>query len=271
MEISILGCGWLGLPLAQHLLQLEHKVKGSTTTPDKITLLESAGVEPFLIKLDPSMECTDCETFWRADVLVVNIPPGRRRDDVEEHHPRQIQSVIEHVRQHHIKRVIFISSTSVYPDGHGLVREKDAYEPSSGSGKALRKAEKLLMEQDDFDATILRFGGLYGYDRHPARYLAGRYDLDRGNAPVNMLHRDDAINVITRVIERNVSREIFNVCSDGHPPRREFYTTAAEHFDLEPPVFKEDKNDDYKIVSNQKLKETLNYTFYYPNPMDHTP
>ncbi|MEZ7854793.1 MAG: SDR family NAD(P)-dependent oxidoreductase, partial [Cyclobacteriaceae bacterium] len=30
--ISILGCGWLGLPLARQLVQQGHQIKGSTTS-----------------------------------------------------------------------------------------------------------------------------------------------------------------------------------------------------------------------------------------------
>jgi len=271
MTISILGCGWIGLPLAQHLAGRDHQVKGSTTTPGKIQLLEQAGIEPYLISLDPEVACDNCEEFWQAEVLVLNVPPASRRDDVETNHPKQVASVIEHAIEGGIQHVIFISSTSVYPDGYGIVTEEDKHAPATPNGRALRTAEAMLIQQEAFDTTVLRFGGLYGYDRHPARYLAGRRNLGRGSAPVNMLHRDDAVQVITRIIEEDIRSEVFNVCSDGHPPRREFYTTAAEHLGLEPPVFKEDKNDDYKIVSNQKLKETLHYNFYYPNPMDHTP
>jgi len=34
-QISILGCGWLGLPLAKAILENEFSVKGSTTSREK--------------------------------------------------------------------------------------------------------------------------------------------------------------------------------------------------------------------------------------------
>ena len=37
--ITILGCGWLGLPLAQTLVKEGYSVKGSTTTEDKLEVL----------------------------------------------------------------------------------------------------------------------------------------------------------------------------------------------------------------------------------------
>ena len=46
-NISIIGCGWLGFPLAKHLIRLGYHIKGSTTSKDKLTKLESEGIEAF--------------------------------------------------------------------------------------------------------------------------------------------------------------------------------------------------------------------------------
>ena len=51
-QISILGCGWLGLPLAKSLLQNGFSIKGSTTSLKKIFPLQSAGITPFLVRLE---------------------------------------------------------------------------------------------------------------------------------------------------------------------------------------------------------------------------
>ena len=40
-EISIMGCGWLGLPLAAQLVKAGYNVKGSTTTPEKLEVLQA--------------------------------------------------------------------------------------------------------------------------------------------------------------------------------------------------------------------------------------
>lgn len=269
MTISILGCGWLGLPLAEHLRDAGHRIKGSTTSQKKLELLKGKNITPFLLKLNPEVECESCEDFWDSDILVLNIP-SRGYNDIETFHPKQISSVIEKLKSSPVKFVIFISSTSVYPEKPGLVYEEDVQmgNATRASGNALLKAEKLLVKQRNFATTIVRFGGLYGYDRHPASFLAGRKNLDRGNAPVNLIHRDDCIGIIHEVIEQNKRDEIFNGVSDGHPPRKMFYPAVAELLNLEPPTFEKDEEENYKIVSNQKIKEMLGYTFTYPNPMD---
>lgn len=270
MTISILGCGWLGLPLAEFLRDAGHSIKGSTTSTDKLALLKGKGISPFLLKLSPKLDCTDCDDFWNADRLVINIPPGRERDNIEEYHLHQIRSVIENVQSSTVEHIIFISSTSVYPPKPGIVDEVDAEQNKAGraSGNALLKAEKLLMSQDAFDTTVIRFGGLYGYDRHPAKYLAGRTNISNGNAPVNLIHRDDCIGIIGTIISKDVRGEIFNGVSDGHPPKNMYYPAAAKSLGLEPPIFNDDDGKDFKVVSNRKVKQLLTYKFKHPNPID---
>lgn len=270
MDISILGCGWLGLPLAEHLRDHGFNVKGSTTSADKLELLSGKEITPFLISLEPDLKCNDCDAFWDSDILILNIPPGRRRDDVEDFHLNQIKTVIKQLQDSKIKFVIFVSSTSVYPSKAGIVSEEDAREDKAArpSGNALIRAEKLLLKQSDFNTTVIRFGGLYGPNRHPVKYLAGKKNLDKGNAPVNLIHQADCIGIIHKIIEEEITNEIFNGVSDGHPPKKMYYPAAAEALELEPPAFTEDGSKDYKVVSNRKLKQMLNYDFKYPNPMD---
>ena len=272
MNISILGCGWLGLPLAEQLRDNGHLVRGSTTSPEKLELLKGKNISPFLIKLSPDLDCEDCEDFWDADLLIVNIPPGRGRDNVEDYHLQQIQAVVDQVKTSSIKWVIFISSTSVYPEKPGIVDEEDTKSGGAvrASGNALLKAEQLLQSQD-FDTTIVRFGGLYGYDRHPAKHLAGKKNISDGEAPVNLIHRDDCIGIISTIIDKDTRNQVFNGVSDGHPPKKVYYRAAAETLGLTPPTFESancDQKENFKIVSNRKIKHILGYNFRYPNPMD---
>jgi nucleoside-diphosphate-sugar epimerase len=273
MTISILGCGWLGFPAGRHLVQQGFSVKGSTTTDEKVHKLKNSGIRPYLIQISDRIESDQDDTFWNTDILFLNIPPGRSSKNFEDRHPLQIQAVKEKVRDHNIPWVIYASSTSVYPKFGGITSEEDA-DPetaSSLSGKTLLTCERLLREDDHFDTTVIRFGGLYGYDRHPVKYLAGRKNLSEACKPINLIHQDDCIRILATIIQKDVRNEVFNAVSDGHPPRKEFYQSAARHFGLDLPHFKKDEHLEYRIVSNEKIKNHLNYRFLYPNPMDHTP
>lgn len=272
MRISVLGCGWLGFPLAQYLLKEGFEVKGSTTSPEKLLLLKQANIDAYKIKFPHSNSETESSGFWDTDVLILNIPPQRGNDHVERYYPQLIKSVIETAEFHKVSWVIFASSTSVYSETGGLTKEADAKpgHASRHTGEAILKAEEII-QNSAIDSTILRFGGLYGYDRHPVKYLSGKKNLSDAHKPVNLVHQIDCIKVVAAVLNEKAKNTIFNVVSDGHPPRKEFYQSAAQHFGLKLPEFKECSNRNYRIVSNQKLKTELNYEFTYPNPMDHTP
>lgn len=274
MKISILGCGWLGYPLAIHLLKSGHTVHGSTTSQEKLKKLERTGIVPHIIEVPGRLNGEHNNDFWNCDLLFLNIPPGRGSSNVEESYKEQVSAVAGMAQKHGIPWVIFAGSTSVYANDAGIVTEKDAVpgNTSRPSGEAVLAAETLLQEQYPFDVTIIRLGGLYGYDRHPVRYMAGRKGIKNPEQPVNLVHQDDCVEIVNRIIEMDKRNEIYNAVSDGHPPRRTFYISAAEHFGLEPPDFDEEGSSTAnRIVSNEKLKRELNYEFIYPNPMDHTP
>ena len=276
MTISILGCGWLGLPLGRRLAQHGHRVRGSTTTPDKQDALRDAGIEPHLIHLDPKLNADAVGDFFEADVLIWTVPPPRDADDVEAHLRQQADAVLGTVRAGPIRRVLYTSSTSVYPAVNGDVTEEDddrggriQNAPASERGRALRAVEDRLLDDEQIDAVVLRLAGLYGPGRPPGRFLAGRTDVANGEAPVNLVHLDDVIGVIAAVLARDLGDAVFNVCSDTHPARCVFYPAAARALGLEPPTFADDGAPSYKRVRNDAVKETLDYTFVHPDPLAH--
>src|SRR5690242_15715059 len=80
-EVSILGCGWLGLPLAEALVKSGKIVKGSTTSPAKLDMLAQKGITPYLVNLQPELlDDAILADFLDADCLVLNIPPKLRSD-----------------------------------------------------------------------------------------------------------------------------------------------------------------------------------------------
>jgi nucleoside-diphosphate-sugar epimerase len=162
--------------------------------------------------------------------------------------------------------VIFVSSTSVYPDLNREVTEDDAKSPSKSSGRALINFENLLKQCSEFSTTVLRFAGLIGYDRKPGRFLSGKKKLSNGDAPVNLIHRDDCINIICKVIENDLWGKVYNACSDLHPKRRDYYISAAERLGIAPPEFAESEDLSFKIINSDRLKKDLKYTFLFPDP-----
>ena len=76
IQISILGCGWLGFPLAKTLIENKYKVKGSTTSDDKLAVLKNAGIIPFKIALASDKIDGNMKDFLnKSDILIIDIPP----------------------------------------------------------------------------------------------------------------------------------------------------------------------------------------------------
>lgn len=263
--ISILGCGWLGLPLAERLVQQGHAVKGSTTTPDKIDLLNRKNIAPYLVNCSAQCQGPQLNEFFDADVLVITLPFRRNLEDPAFYYT-QIKSIADYAAQAKTSFVIFTSSTSIYPSTIAQAVEDVDWQPDNPRSQVLFDIERLLLENKNFDATIIRLAGLYGGNRRIGQFLSGKTDLPNPDSPVNLIHQDDVVGIIAEVIKQDIRHEILNACSDAHPTRRALYTKAADALGLPPPVFTEKDAGAIKIVSNKKLKERLRYAFKYPDP-----
>ncbi|MFK7750865.1 MAG: SDR family oxidoreductase [Kordia sp.] len=264
-QISILGCGWLGLPLAKNFITQKYVVKGATTSVEKVETLQKAGIQPFVFKLgttdDPKVYA---DFLANSDVIVINFPP-KRVSNVVETYQKQIREILPFINE--TQKVIFVSSTSVYQNTNDWVTETLENQPEKESGKAVLAVENILKTHLQDRLTILRFAGLYGYDRVPGRFFANKTDIPNGKAPINMIHQDDCIGLINAIIEKNVWGEIINGCSDAHPLREVFYVLAAKKQGLVPPEFKDSDFVSFKKIANTKSKELLGYTYTYPDPM----
>ncbi|MBC3785477.1 NAD(P)H-binding protein [Spirosoma utsteinense] len=264
--ISILGCGWLGLPLAERLTGAGHSVKGSTTSEEKLTLLRRKGIDAHLLQLSPD-PVGDLTALVQADTLLIDIPPkaGKMGDSF---HPQQVRSIVEAVQGSRITHVIYVSSTSVYAEANGIAREEDVTALAQTAAPALFQAETYVQALEPQRlVTILRCGGLMGYDRIPGKYVAGR-TVDSGAVPVNYIHRDDAVDLLLHLIEKPLAG-VFNAVAPEHPAREAIYRRSCMDFGYTLPTFVEPNTPvPYKVVSPDKLIQATGYQFHYPNPLD---
>lgn len=265
-NISVLGCGWLGLALAEKLHQAGHYIKGSSTHESNLIAIGDKGIESFQIEFTPTLLGV-AGNFFDADLLIVNIPP-RRRTDVETFFPEIISNIIKEVRKNNQLKILFIGSTSVYPANNEKVNEHVKPKPEKASGKALLKSEQMLRTEFSDRLTILRFGGLVGYSRGPVSILRKKKPIRNPDSPLNLIHRDDCIAIIEKIIDMNFWGHEFNAVADKHPLRRTYYTHISSKYKLSQPMFVEQKKQFYKIVENDYLKNMLNYEFIYPDPME---
>ncbi len=260
-QISILGCGWLGLPLAKALLNDGFSVKGSTTSASKLGDLETLGVLPFLMALQPNAIDGDSTTFLEgSEILIIDIPPKLRSKNSEDF-VGKIQTLIPFIEQSDVQKVLFVSSTSVYGEDNDLVTEETPLNPDSEGGRQLVIVEDLLQKNTHFQTTILRFGGLVGSDRNPIRMLSGKENLPNAKAPINFIHQTDCIGIIQKIIALNCWNETFNAVSPYHPTRESYYQQKAREWQLVAPTFDPTSSGAGKRISSDKLETILKYTF----------
>ena len=261
-NIAILGCGWLGFPLAKTLIENKYTINGSTTSKNKLAILEKNDINPFLISINENEIIGTIDIFFKnIDTLIIDIPP-KLRGLQKENFVAKIENLIPFIEKSLIKKVIFVSSTSVYNDENKTVTEEDVINPESESGKQLWQAENILLSNKNFSTTILRFGGLVGEDRNPIKMLAGRENIENPDGKINLIHQKDCIGIISRILEIDSNEnEIFNAVTPIHPTRLDYYSKKALEYNLVAPIFNYEKLSLGKTVSCTKLITKLNYTF----------
>lgn len=264
-QFSILGCGWLGLPLAKALLENGFTVKGSTTSNEKLSVLKKLGIQPFLIALSENEIVGNLNDFLdNSKILIIDVPP-KLRGSATENFVSKIGNLIPFIEKSVVENVLFISSTSVYGEDNLVVTEETEVNPDTESGRQLVQAEQLLQSNPNFKTTILRFGGLIGEDRHPVHFLAGRKNLHNPDAPINLIHQKDCIGIILKIIELDCWNETFNAAAPSHPSRKEYYTQKAIEFNLPLPEFNLEMATFGKTISSSKIEKVLEYKFIKPN------
>lgn len=268
-QISILGCGWLGLPLAKKLIEKGNSVKGSTTSENKLPILKNSGINPFLVTLESESVSESINEFLaESEILIIDIPPklrGNNPDTEKKVFVEKITHLIPFIEKSTIKKVLFVSSTSVYGNENDFINEETIPNPDTESGKQLLLTENILLENKNFQTSILRFGGLIGEDRHPVKHLSGKENVEHPDAPVNLIHQKDCIGIIEKIINQAKWNEVFNAVAPFHPTRAEYYTQKAKEHNLALPKFSSEKSNIKKVITSEKIENVLDYQFNLEN------
>jgi len=188
-SVSIIGCGYTGLRLAQRCLNLRHVVRGFAMRSESLRHIAAVGAEAKSLNLDVQPALMDF-----ADHLVYYaVPPAQTGD-----RDLRLERLLDHI-DGKPRRFIYFSTTGVYGDqGGAMVNEDTPAAPESP--RALRRlaAENMVREWADSHAVswcILRVPGIYGPDRLPLDRLR-RQDpaIDpRESTPSNRIHVEDLV------------------------------------------------------------------------------
>ena len=247
---SILGCGWLGLSLANSIKK-DYHLKCSVSSSLSFNKLKKEGFDAYLLN-DKNLSSLD--EFLMCDILFINIPPSKA-----ENYLLLLEKIYNKIPKK--TKVIFISTTSVYPKKEGEYVEDFVLLPDS-TNLALC-AEIQVKKRTNL---IFRCAGLMGYNRIAGKYFSNK-TLTCAKEKVNYVHRDDVIGAIKYGLKNDLEG-IYNLCSPVHLCKKEIYDYNAKKYEFLSVHFSIKKEYKERIINSDKLiKEGFSYL--YSSPKDY--
>lgn len=250
-SFSILGTGWLGFALAKSLKD-SFTVKVSIRDKQKEKQMIALGFTPYLLD---ETNLKNLNPLLDSDYVFINFPPSKSIDYL-----KFLENIYSNENIVKAKKIIFISSTSVYPNEQMIFKED--YKIESPLSKKVFEAEQIVLEKTDL---IFRCSGLMGYDRIPGKYSQGK-TLDSQDVKVNYVHRDDVIKAVKFSLENDLNG-IFNLCAPFHPTRKEIYLFNALKYSFKKLIFENKKEYKNRIIDGSKI-EGYGFEYIYPNPLE---
>ena len=269
----IIGCGYVGEALGQRLIALGHDVTGVRRSPDHNTRLARLGIRP--VNLDITEDGALAKLNDLYDWVVIAAASSR---DGEEAHRKVFglgsENIARWLKSVDARTVVFISSTSVYPQINGeWVSENSAAPPENGPGKILLEAEQTMATAGP-TVTLLRSSGIYGPSRGHLfrRFMSGNAVVEGdGSRYLNMVHRDDLVETIIAALQNGGRRGLYNITDDEPVTQLDFLKWLSETtgrpmppFVPEPDPSTRRRGITNKRVSNKLFKETFGFKYKYP-------
>jgi len=256
MQHLVIGYGWLGKQLAKVLTEDAAVTVAQRSDPEHLP----ENIRYKMYGLGIPMPAW----FKKVDVLFLCVPPGTKKDPEALEYLKALEKFLKQMEGFE-GQFNFCSSIGVYADKAKYCPEI-APLPEEYIGKqALVKAENLVLHYLP-KANIIRLGGLFGPDRNPATWFAGKQDIEGGLDPVNNVHLFDAIDILRFIAQKKTKGLVFNAVSPEHPTKQEYYSLAIEKAGLEPATFVSNALKT-RVVNPQALLN-LGYEFTIDNPLE---
>lgn len=269
MRIFVLGAGYIGASLATTWTNADDIFWVSTTTPEKVAVLEKSVARAFLLQGHDKQRLVDI--LNECDVLVVSVAPGREKSYGETY----LQTALS-IREAVINRqkplyLLYTSSTSVYGDHQGkVVDEASPLLNESEKGEILSSTEDVILscENKHIKSCVLRLAGIYGPGRElerRAQSMSGRMMDGAGHLPTNHIHRDDILRAIEFCVSKGL-QGVYNLANDEHRSRRVLYESLCLEQKIPAPQWDSSKHSEHGsncIVSNAKITKA-GFTFLFP-------
>jgi len=258
VPVGILGLGFLGKILAAELKSVSESWGTWHETPPS---------EPLIPVFN--FDWAD-KNFWSAmpetpATLVLTIPPLLKNPEAETER-LQIWGTWMRQNRPQLKRLIYISTTGVYPKRNGIWSEDSDFEADTNSGKLRLVTENIVSQY--FSLHVVRPGGIYGSGRGIDVRLKSGKPIPVSNTPVHRIHVKDLVRIICHLVDNPDAPYCVNAVDLEAKPSWEVTKWLVENRndltgDMLPDATDCLPGTPQRIISNQCLLE-LGITLCYP-------
>lgn len=239
-RILIAGCGDLGTGLGAHLHTIGHEIWGLKRQPADLP----PTIQPFAADLiDPT---TLTHLPPALDYVIYSAAAADFSETAyQAAYVRGVSYLLKALQdaKQPLKRLLFVSSTSVYAQHHGeWVDEDSPARADSFSGRCIRQGEQLIWASP-WPAVVVRFGGIYGPGR---TRLIDSIRTGTATRPVgppiytNRIHRDDCVQVLAHLLAQPQVKSLYVAVDDQPAPLDEVLCWLAAQLGVPEPPFASD-------------------------------
>ena len=274
MDLTIVGCGYVGIALAERLQPRRPRLRLTLTTTSSERLEKLSPLADRVQVCDATDPNQLLEALRQSSSAVFCLgPKGDRQVDANGYRHtfvdsfRCLTSLLSQLPE--LRQIVYTGSCSVYGDAQGeWVDELTPPEPSPGHGDVLLESEQLLSGIGDRRVCILRLRALYGPGRDLDRRLRGLSGLERPGSGAdysNWLHVSDAAGALKAALDGEWTG-VVNVVDDKPIRLRDLVGRSLQRQGLAPVRWlgQNEPGSGGRRISNARLKQ-LGYRLQHPS------
>ena len=199
-SIGILGMGFLGKVLASDFADTKESWGTWHNNPPSESPLKI-----FAFDWSSKKSWTDLPEL--PDTILLTIPPLLNEPEKEKARLNEWGEWMKTNRSN-VKRIIYISSTGVYPNRNGFWHEESEFDADTNSGRLRLITEKTLSRF--FKLHVIRSGGIYGNGRGIDIRLKSNKNIPFSRRPVHRIHVKDLAGIVFHLMKNPNSVRCIN-------------------------------------------------------------
>ena len=251
MRVFVAGAsGAIGRPLVPKLIAAGHEVTGMTRSEEKAEAVRAAGARAAIVDVFDADALRAAMAEATPEVVVHQLTALPERMNFRDKdlytatnglRTEGTRNLLDGARAAGARRFVAQSIAFAYRnDGSRVKTEDDPLLDSApgsfeGGVTALREMEAMVLEADDLDGLVLRYGFFYGPGTHYGSDGAIVADVRRRRMPIvgkgtgvfSFIHVDDAADATLAAIERGAAG-VYNVTDDEPAAMSEWVPALAE-------------------------------------------